>query len=44
VPEQVASVSDQRSPGGVPVRIFIPRQAADGTVSTCTVVYLHGGG
>src|ERR1700691_4563295 len=39
VPEQVASVSDQRSPGGVPVRIFIPRQAAGGTV-----VHLHGGG
>jgi acetyl esterase len=39
VPEPVASVSDQRSPGGVPVRIFIPRQAAGGTL-----VYLHGGG
>ena len=39
LPEQVASVSDQRSPGGVQVRIFIPQQAAGGTV-----VYLHGGG
>jgi acetyl esterase len=39
VPEQVASVSDHRSPGGVPVRIFIPRQATGGTL-----VYLHGGG
>jgi acetyl esterase len=39
VPEAVASVSDQRSPQGVPVRVFEPRQPRGGTV-----VYLHGGG
>jgi acetyl esterase len=39
VPERVASVADQRSPGGVPVRIFEPRQP-DGSI----LVYLHGGG
>src|SRR6201996_1498110 len=39
VPEPVASVSDQRSPQGVPVRIFEPCQPRGGTV-----VYLHGGG
>jgi acetyl esterase len=39
VPEQVASVTDLRSPGGVPVRIIEPRQAAGSTL-----IYLHGGG
>ena len=39
VPEPVASVSDQRSPQGVPVRVFEPCQPRGGTV-----VYLHGGG
>jgi acetyl esterase len=39
VPEQVASVADQRSPGGVPVRIFEPLQP-NGSI----LVYLHGGG
>jgi acetyl esterase len=39
VPEQVASVADQRSPGGVPVRIFEPLQAHG-----LTLIYLHGGG
>jgi acetyl esterase len=39
VPEAVASVSDQRSPQGVPVRVFEPCQPRGGTV-----VYLHGGG
>ena len=39
VPEPVASVADQRSPGGVPVRIFEPCQPRGGTV-----VYLHGDG
>ncbi len=39
VPEQVASVADLRSPGGVPVRVFEP--AAPGGF---TLIYLHGGG
>lgn len=39
VPEQVASVADRRSPGGVPVRIFEPLQPGGGTL-----IYLHGGG
>jgi acetyl esterase len=39
VPEPVASVADQWSPGGVPVRVFEPCQPRGGTV-----VYLHGGG
>jgi acetyl esterase len=39
VPEQVASVADQRSPGGVPVRTFEPLQP-NGSI----LVYLHGGG
>ncbi len=39
VPEQVASVADRSSPGGVPVRIFEPL-APGGS----TLIYLHGGG
>jgi acetyl esterase len=39
VPEQVASVTDLRSPGGVLVRIFTPRTPVAGTL-----IYLHGGG
>ena len=39
VPEQVASAADQRSPGGVPVRIFEPLQP-NGSI----LLYLHGGG
>jgi acetyl esterase len=39
VPEQVASVADRRSAGGVPVRIFEPLQSRG-----CTLIYLHGGG
>ena len=39
VPEPVASATDQRSPGGVPVRIYKPLQANGGTL-----IYLHGGG
>jgi acetyl esterase len=39
VPEPVASVADQQSPGGVPVRVFEPCEPRGGTV-----VYLHGGG
>ena len=39
VPEQVASVTDLRSPGGVPVRIFEPLSPGG-----FTLVYLHGGG
>ena len=39
VPEQVASVADLRSPGGVPVRVFEP--ASPGGF---TLIYLHGGG
>ena len=39
VPEQVASAADQRSPGGVPVRIFEPLQP-NGSI----IIYLHGGG
>jgi acetyl esterase len=39
VPEEVASVADLRSPGGVPVRIFEP--ASPGGF---TLIYLHGGG
>ncbi len=40
VPEPVASVADQRSPGGVHVRIFEPLQPA----GSVTLIYLHGGG
>ena len=39
VPEQVASVADRRSPGGVPVRVYEPRHPRGGTL-----IYLHGGG
>ena len=39
VPEPVASATDQRSPGGVPVRVYEPLEPR-GT----TLVYLHGGG
>jgi acetyl esterase len=39
VPEQVAAVSDEHSPGGVPVRVYEPAGGSD-----ATVVYLHGGG
>jgi acetyl esterase len=39
VPEQMASVTDLRSPGGVLVRIFTPRTPVAGTL-----IYLHGGG
>jgi acetyl esterase len=39
VPEQVASVADLRSPGGVPVRVFEPASPGG-----CTLIYLHGGG
>ena len=39
VPEQVASVADQRSPGGVPVRVYEPLRARGSTL-----IYLHGGG
>jgi acetyl esterase len=39
VPEQVASVTDERSPGGVPVRVYEPLQPRDRTL-----IYLHGGG
>jgi acetyl esterase len=39
VPEQVASVADRRSPGGVPVRIFDPLEPGG-----FTLIYLHGGG
>jgi acetyl esterase len=39
VPEQVASVADRRSPGGVPVRIYEPLQPGG-----VTAIYLHGGG
>jgi len=39
VPEEVASVADLRSPGGVPVRVFEP--ASPGGF---TLIYLHGGG
>jgi acetyl esterase len=38
-PEPVALVTDGRSPGGVPVRIFEPAERRP-----ITVVYLHGGG
>jgi acetyl esterase len=40
VPEQVASATDARSPGGVPVRVYEPA----GVSSDATVIYLHGGG
>ena len=39
VPEQVASVADRRSPGGVPVRVYEPQYPRGGTL-----IYLHGGG
>jgi len=39
VPEEVASVGDLRSPGGVPVRVYEP--ASPGGF---TLIYLHGGG
>ena len=39
VPEQVASVADQRSPGGVPVRVYEPLRPR-----RSTLIYLHGGG
>jgi acetyl esterase len=39
VPEQVASVADRHSPGGVPVRVYEPRHPRGGTL-----IYLHGGG
>src|SRR5579862_6673944 len=39
VPEPVASATDRRSPGGVPVRIYEPIQA-----NGSTLIYLHGGG
>lgn len=39
VPERVASVTDRRSPGGVPVRIYEPLLPGD-----VTLIYLHGGG
>jgi acetyl esterase len=39
VPEEVASVADPRSPGGVAVRIYEPL-----TPGGFTLIYLHGGG
>src|SRR5579863_5172275 len=39
VPEQVASATDLRSPGGVPVRVYEPL-----TPGGFTLIYLHGGG
>ena len=39
VPEEVASVADLRSPGGVPVRVYEPL-----TPGGFTLIYLHGGG
>jgi acetyl esterase len=39
VPEQVKSVADQRSPGGVPVRVYEPLRPRG-----ATLIYLHGGG
>jgi acetyl esterase len=39
VPERVASVTDERSPGGVPVRVYEPLQPRGRTL-----IYLHGGG
>lgn len=39
VPEPVASVADQHSPEGVPVRLYEPSRPSDRTV-----IYLHGGG
>jgi acetyl esterase len=51
LPEQVASATDQRSPGGVPVRIFepLPPNEPDepdepDEPNASTIVYLHGGG
>ncbi len=38
VPEQVASTADQRSPGGVPVRVHEPLRARGSTL-----IFLHGG-
>jgi len=39
VPEQVASVTDGHSPGGVPVRVYEPLHPLGRTL-----IYLHGGG
>lgn len=39
VPEPVASAADQRSPGGVPVRVYEPLNPGGSTL-----IYLHGGG
>jgi len=39
VPEQVTSVTDLTSPGGVPVRVFEPLSPGG-----FTLIYLHGGG
>jgi acetyl esterase len=39
LPEPVASVADQRSPGGVPVRVYEPLHPRGSTL-----IYLHGGG
>jgi acetyl esterase/lipase len=39
VPEPVASVTDERSPGGVPVRVYEPQNPRGRTL-----IYLHGGG
>ncbi len=39
VPEPVASAADQRSPGGVPVRVYEPLYPRGSTL-----IYLHGGG
>lgn len=39
VPEPVASVTDQHSPGGVPVRVYEPLDPRGGTL-----IFLHGGG
>jgi acetyl esterase len=39
VPEPVASAADQRSPGGVPVRVYEPLDPRGSTL-----IYLHGGG
>jgi acetyl esterase len=39
VPEQVASTADQRSPRGVPVRVYEPLRARGSTL-----IFLHGGG
>jgi acetyl esterase len=39
VPEPVASATDQRSPGGVPVRVYEPLDPRGSTL-----IFLHGGG